>query len=70
MKFKPVPHDFASDPAPVAAEPALVDEEPPPDDEVLDLADLVDADAAPALDSVGLITQSLGATVVEEVPRD
>ena len=72
MKFKPVPHDFATDPAPTAAEPLLVDEEPPPDDEVLDLADLVDvdADAAPALDSVGLITQSLGATVVEEVPRD
>jgi hypothetical protein len=38
---------------------------------VLDLAELVDDHTeAPALDSLSLITQSLGATVVEEVPRD
>ena len=38
---------------------------------MLDLADLVDEEAgAPAVDSVTLITQSLGATVVEEMPRD
>jgi hypothetical protein len=49
---------------------APLDEEPPPDDEI-DLADLVDESATvPAADSVTLITQSLGATVVEEVPRD
>jgi DNA polymerase-3 subunit gamma/tau len=68
MKFKPVAHDFGSDPAPASNEP--LDEEPPDDDEI-DLADLVDGDGgAPAVDSVTLITQSLGATVVEEVPRD
>jgi hypothetical protein len=70
MKFKSVPHDgFEADPG---ASPPPADEEPPPeDDEVLDLAELVDDDKhAPALDSVSLITQSLGATVIEEVPRD
>jgi DNA polymerase-3 subunit gamma/tau len=68
MMFKPVPHDgFGAEPAPSAAVP--LDEEPPDDDEI-DLADLVDDAAAPAADSVTLITQSLGATVVEEVPRD
>jgi hypothetical protein len=70
MRFKSVPHDgFEADPAPTNA---AGDEEPPPgDDEVLDLAELVDGDHdAPSLDSVSLITQSLGATVVEEVPRD
>ena len=49
---------------------APIDEEPPDDDEI-DLAELVDEDGGvPAVDSVTLITQSLGATVVEEVPRD
>ena len=68
MKFKPVAHDFGSDPAPSSSAP--LDEEPSDDDEI-DLADLVDGDGgAPAVDSVTLITQSLGATVVEEVPRD
>jgi hypothetical protein len=71
MQFKPVPHDgFDADPA---AEPAAANapiEEEPPDEEI-DLADLVDENGgAPAVDSVTLITQSLGATVVEEVPRD
>jgi hypothetical protein len=38
---------------------------------MLDISDLVDdATEVPAVDSVSLITQSLGATVVEEVPRD
>jgi DNA polymerase III subunit gamma/tau len=72
MKFKPVPHDgFDADPGTnPAASSAPIDEEPPPDDEI-DLAELVDESApAPAVDSVTLITQSLGATVVEEVPRD
>ena len=60
----------ASTPIPVDVSAAPLDEEPPDDDE-LDLADLVDdATEAPAVDSVTLITQSLGATVVEEVPRD
>jgi DNA polymerase-3 subunit gamma/tau len=72
MKFKPVPHDgFDADPA-TATGPssAPLDEEPPDDDEI-DLAELVDdAAGAPAVDSVTMITQSLGATVVEEVPRD
>jgi DNA polymerase-3 subunit gamma/tau len=53
-----------------AAGAAPLDEEPPDDDEI-DLADLIDEDSkGPAVDSVTLITQSLGATVVEEVPRD
>jgi DNA polymerase-3 subunit gamma/tau len=72
MKFKPVPHDgFDADPSTDrAAADSPLDEEPPPDDEI-DLADLVDESASvPAVDSVTLITQSLGATVVEEVPRD
>jgi DNA polymerase-3 subunit gamma/tau len=72
MKFKPVPHDgFDADPsAAVHSANAPIDEEPPDDDEI-DLADLVDADSsAPAVDSITMITQSLGATVVEEVPRD
>jgi DNA polymerase-3 subunit gamma/tau len=72
MKFKPVPHDgFDADPAkPADRGSAPLDEEPPDDDEI-DLADLVDdAAGAPAVDSVTMITQSLGATVVEEVPRD
>jgi DNA polymerase-3 subunit gamma/tau len=67
LKFRAVPHDFGADPSPASAP---LDEEPPDDDEI-DLADLVEEGAeAPALDSVTLITQSLGATVVEEVPRD
>jgi len=75
MKFKPVAHDgFDADPGTTpgasSASTAPLDEEPPDDDEI-DLADLVDDGAgAPAVDSVTLITQSLGATVVEEVPRD
>ena len=70
MRFKPVPHDgFDADPSSSAAS-APLDEEPP-DDDTIDLGDLVDQDSeAPAVDSVSLITQSLGATVVEEVPRD
>ncbi len=70
MRFKPVPHDgFDADPV-TAPEP--LDEEPPDDEEMLDLAEMVadDATEVPAVDSVSLITQSLGATVVEEVPRD
>jgi hypothetical protein len=72
MRFKPVPHDgFDASPGSdhdVSA--AAIDEEPPPEDEI-DLAELVDQDGGvPAVDSVTLITQSLGATVVEEVPRD
>jgi DNA polymerase-3 subunit gamma/tau len=68
MKFKPVPHDgFDADPV-TAAAPR---DDEPPDDDVLDLADMVDETTeAPAVDSVSLITQSLGATVVEELPRD
>jgi hypothetical protein len=68
MMFKPVAHDgFDGEPGPVTSPP----DDEPPDDDVLDLAEMVD-DAAevPAVDSVSLITQSLGATVVEEVPRD
>jgi hypothetical protein len=68
MMFKPVAHDgFDADPSPAKE---TLDEEPPDDDETIDLHDLVDGDAGPAVDSVSLITQTLGATVVEEVPRD
>jgi DNA polymerase-3 subunit gamma/tau len=68
MMFKPVAHDgFDADPV---KPPEPIDEEPP-DDDMLDLAEMVDdATEVPAVDSVSLITQSLGATVVEEVPRD
>jgi DNA polymerase III subunit gamma/tau len=71
MQFKPVPHDgFDADPATESAVANAPIEEEPPDEEI-DLADLVDeSGGAPAVDSVTLITQSLGATVVEEVPRD
>jgi hypothetical protein len=69
MRFKPVPHDgFAGD---TTTSAQAVDEEPPADEEVVDLAELVDeGPSAPAVDSVTLITESLGATVVEEHPRD
>jgi DNA polymerase-3 subunit gamma/tau len=76
MKFKPVPHDgFDADPGTsTASSRAPFDDEPPdeePPDEEIDLADLIDEGSqVPAVDSVTLITQSLGATVVEEVPRD
>ncbi len=68
LMFKVVPHDgFDTDPAPSSAR---LDEEPPGDEEI-DLADLVDEGSeVAAVDSVSLIKQSLGATVVEEVPRD
>ena len=71
MLFKSVPHDgFDADPAKAAGGREPPDAEPPPDEE-LDIVDLVDeGSAAPAVDSVSLITQSLGATVVEELPRD
>jgi DNA polymerase-3 subunit gamma/tau len=69
LKFRTVPHDFGDDQSPAVAPPPL--HEQPPDDHEIDLAELDDDDtSAPALDSVSLITQSLGATVVEEVPRD
>ncbi len=72
MMFKPVAHDGFDAPveavAPVGGEPR---DDVTDDDEMLDIAELVDAPAeAPAVDSVSLITQSFGATVVEEVPRD
>ncbi len=72
MRFKPVPHDgFDTAPGSDQGESATpIDEEPPRDDEI-DLSELVDeGSGVPAVDSVTLITQSLGATVVEEVPRD
>ncbi len=73
MMFKSVPHDgFDADPA--TASPARDDEPPdgePPDDDLLDIVEMVDdATEVPAVDSVSLITQSFGATVVEELPRD
>jgi DNA polymerase-3 subunit gamma/tau len=67
LMFKPVPHDFGGSAASSAAPP---DDAPPPDDDEIDLDDLVDDTADAPVDSVSLITQSLGATVVEEVPRD
>jgi DNA polymerase III subunit gamma/tau len=70
MKFRPVAHDgFAADPTPEARDGSL--DEPPDDDTVIELDELVDAapDAA-AVDSVSLLTQSFDATVVEEVHRD
>jgi hypothetical protein len=68
MMFKPVAHDgFDADPVKSAEPRAEISD----DEEMHDIADLVDAPAeAPAVDSVSLITQNFGATVVEEVPRD
>ena len=70
MMFKPVAHDgFDADPVDRAA---LRADDAPPDDEEIDIADVAEMDdappEAPAVDSVSLITQSFGATVVEEVP--
>ncbi len=69
MMFKPVAHDgFGTEPV---KEPEPRDDDVSDDEEMLDIAEMVDApDEAPAVDSVSLITQSFGATVVEEVPRD
>jgi hypothetical protein len=84
MKFKPIAHDgfdavsgdstsrssaAVDSPPPIALDDPLG--EPPDDEEVLDLNELVDAapDSA-AVDSVSLLTRSFDATVVEEVPRD
>ena len=69
MMFKTVAHDgFDADPV-KSAEPR--DDDISDDEEMLDIAESVDAPAeSPAVDSVSLITQSFGATVVEEVPRD
>ena len=63
------PDDPVSDPPSVDAPSDLrVDDAP---DEMLDLSELVDADApGVAVDSVSKFTQSFDATFVEEVPRD
>jgi DNA polymerase III subunit gamma/tau len=70
MMFKPVKHDgFDADPDKTSdASAADISD----DEEMLDIAESVDAlgDQAPAVDSVSLINQSFGATVVEEVPRE
>jgi len=48
-----------------------IGEPPPDDDEHIDLTETVDADPVDAaVSSVGLLEQQLGATVVEEKPRD
>jgi DNA polymerase-3 subunit gamma/tau len=84
MKFKITPADDftninASAPAAKAARSGgrkAADEppigEPPPDDEEhIDLTETIDAGKADAaVSSVGLLEQQLGATVVEEKPRD
>ena len=72
MLFRLIAHEgFESEPqrSGSRAEPALDDA--PPDDDVVDLTELVDADAnGAAVDSVSVIAQRLDATVVEERPRD
>jgi hypothetical protein len=72
MLFRLIAHEgFESEPqrSSSRAEPALDDT--PPDDDVVDLTELVDADAnGAAVDSVSVIAQRLDATVVEERPRD
>jgi DNA polymerase-3 subunit gamma/tau len=71
MKFLLVAHDgFDARPNQRAAppQPPVLDE--PPEDEEIDLADLVDGDGADvAVDSVSIIAKRLDATVVEEHPR-
>ena len=72
MLFRLVAHEgFESEPqrSGSSASPPL--EDSPPDDDVIDLNELVDADGnGAAVDSVSLIAQRLDATVVEERPRD
>jgi hypothetical protein len=51
----------------------ITDEPPPPEDDIddIDVAELRDVGPADAaVDSVGLLTAALDATVVEELPRD
>jgi len=73
MLFRLVAHEgFEAEPqrsrGQVEAPP---DQEPPEDDDVVDLTDLVDAENnGAAVDSVSVIAQRLDATVVEERPRD
>jgi DNA polymerase-3 subunit gamma/tau len=75
MKFKLVAHDgFAAPPTSRSTAPRTPpgDEQlaAPPDDEEIDITDLVDADAdGTAVDSVSIIAKRLDATVVEERPR-
>ena len=71
MMFRLVGHDgFAADPTLSSRSAAPVDE-PPDDDDVLDLTELVDAhDGGPPVDSVSLAAQRLDAIVVEELPRE
>jgi DNA polymerase-3 subunit gamma/tau len=72
MKFLLIGHEgFDAEPRPsgAGAEPLL--EEAPPDDDVVDLTELVDAETnGEAMDSVSVIAKRLDATVVEERPRD
>jgi DNA polymerase-3 subunit gamma/tau len=75
MKFKLVAHDgFAAPPTNRSSVPRTPtgDQPPgaPPDDDEIDISDLVDADAdGTAVDSVSIIAKRLDATVVEERPR-
>ena len=72
MKFLLIGHEgFDAEPrqSGAGAEPPL--DEAPPEDDVVDLTDLVDAESnGEAIDSVSVIAKRLDATVVEERPRD
>jgi hypothetical protein len=70
-RFSVRSHDFAAHdalaPAPTpAAEPAAP---PEPEEEAVDLRDLVDAPDAPASEPVARLAAELGAEIVEERPR-
>ena len=61
----------AAAPAEPAAPPAPTMDLPPPDEEHIDITDLVDAPPGDAaVDSLSMLTRQLDATVVEEVPHD
>jgi hypothetical protein len=60
----PAQPDAATNDAPPPGEP------PPELDDEVDLTELRDAPAVPAVDSITRLQERFGASVVEELPRD
>ncbi|HKC90153.1 MAG TPA: DNA polymerase III subunit gamma/tau [Candidatus Limnocylindria bacterium] len=68
-RFRVRAHDFEATDALRPAQPSAQTEPPQPDEEAVDLEELVDAPHAPPSDSVARLVADLGAEVVEERPR-
>jgi len=68
-RFRVRAHDFEATDALRPAQPSAQTEPPQPDEEAVDLEELVDAPPAPPSDSVARLVADLGAEVVEERPR-